>query len=292
MNVMSRYLLILMVMVSFLACSEEEWPDNSQPEQNFFGVPEEATGEEAEMRRAFFDNTGIYLLFTDTLGVIENVSMSGEVVEEYKLLDLLYTMGPASTAPDSLEFIYYNSLQAKREAVNFLQNEVLPDVSELFYPFSILLLEQVVHFENFVGLWYNRYEVVVFSGLQGAAMGLRNVAELSEDEKLELKNEVIKGLVINNITKIPDEEFVTFYSFSEGYYDTYSWNLPSPVYLSGFLESVSFYTHDDDKLAYVEKIYELSEDEFRETYADYQIVINKMEEMVRILQKYGVSIYE
>jgi hypothetical protein len=44
--------------------------------------------------------------------------------------------------------------------------------------------------------------------------------------------------------------------------------------------------------AYVEEIFKLSESEFRETYAEYPIIIDKMEEMVKVLRKHGVKVYE
>ena len=42
----------------------------------------------------------------------------------------------------------------------------------------------------------------------------------------------------------------------------------------------------------MEEIFKLSETEFRETYAAYPIIINKMEEMVKVLHKHGVKVYE
>lgn len=41
----------------------------------------------------------------------------------------------------------------------------------------------------------------------------------------------------------------------------------------------------------MEKIFDLSEVEFREIYAEYPLVIKKMEEMIKILREYGVNVY-
>ena len=54
---------------------------------------------------------------------------------------------------------------------------------------------------------------------------------------------------------------------------------------------MTFNTKSSDVLAYVEEIFNLSETEFRETYAEYSVVIEKMEEMVNVLRKYGVNVY-
>lgn len=54
---------------------------------------------------------------------------------------------------------------------------------------------------------------------------------------------------------------------------------------------MTFNTKSLDVLAYVEEIFNLSETKFRETYAEYSVVIEKMEEMVKVLRKYGVNVY-
>ena len=53
-----------------------------------------------------------------------------------------------------------------------------------------------------------------------------------------------------------------------------------------------FHSKEYDLKAYVEEIFKLSEAEFRETYAEYPIIIDKMEEMVKVLHKHGVKVYE
>ena len=75
-------------------------------------------------------------------------------------------------------------------------------------------------------------------------------------------------------------------------------DLPDPFALAGFLDTyyynwgVTFNSREYDKLAFVEEVFDLTEDEFRATYADYPIIINKMEEIVKVLNKYGVNIYQ
>ena len=66
---MKHIVFAFLIATVLLACSQDDWFENIQPEVNFFAVPAEATGEEAELRRDFFEDTKIYLLFNDTLGV-------------------------------------------------------------------------------------------------------------------------------------------------------------------------------------------------------------------------------
>lgn len=293
MNTMKKYILGFVIAVCLWACSKEDWPSNDQLEVNFFAVPEGATGEEAELRRKFFDKTGVYLLFSDTLGCRNITTLSGIV--EWQVVDLMWNMNTNSFA-DSLGFFPYQVIGKKEAAAKFVQDELLTGLPELFYPYSILLTERLVLFENFYGT-YVPGEVAVYSGMQATAIALGDIATASDEEKETLKNEIMKAMIVNNLSLIKDSDLAVFYSYSTDYYDISSWNVPSPVESVGFLPTyasswmVTFNTKSLDVLAYVEEIFNLSETKFRETYAEYSVVIEKMEEMVKVLRKYGVNVY-
>lgn len=295
MNTMKKYILGFVIAVCLWACSKEDWPSNDQLEVNFFAVPEGATGEEAELRRKFFDKTGVYLLFSDTLGCRNITTLSGETIVEWQVVDLMWNMNTNSFA-DSLGFFPYQVIGKKEAAAKFVQDELLTGLPELFYPYSILLTERLVLFENFYGT-YVPGEVAVYSGMQATAIALGDIATASDEEKETLKNEIMKAMIVNNLSLIKDSDLAVFYSYSTDYYDISSWNVPSPVESVGFLPTyasswmVTFNTKSLDVLAYVEEIFNLSETKFRETYAEYSVVIEKMEEMVKVLRKYGVNVY-
>ena len=295
MNTMKKYILGFVIAVCLWACSKEDWPSNDQLEVNFFAVPEGATGEEAELRRKFFDKTGVYLLFSDTLGCRNITTLSGETIVEWQVVDLMWNMNTNSFA-DSLGFFPYQVIGKKEAAAKFVQDELLTGLPELFYPYSILLTERLVLFENFYGT-YVPGEVAVYSRMQATAIALGDIATASDEEKETLKNEIMKAMIVNNLSLIKDSDLAVFYSYSTDYYDISSWNVPFPVESVGFLPTyasswmVTFNTKSLDVLAYVEEIFNLSETKFRETYAEYSVVIEKMEEMVKVLRKYGVNVY-
>lgn len=296
MNVMKKYILGFVIAVSLWACSKEDWPSSDQLEVNFFAVPEDATGEEAELRREFFGKTGVYLLFSDTLGCRNITTLSGKTVIEWQVIDFMWNMNTSSAYADSLEFFPYQVIGKKEAAAKFVQDELLTDLPELFYPYSILLTERMVLFDNFYGT-YIPGEVAVYSGMQATAIALGDIATASDEKKETLKNEMMKAMIVNNLSLIKDSDLAVFYSYSTDYYDISSWNVPSPVESVGFLPTytsswtVTFNTKSSDVLAYVEEIFNLSETEFWETYAEYSVVIEKMEEMVNVLRKYGVNVY-
>ena len=151
-------------------------------------------------------------------------------------------------------------------------------------------------FDNFYGT-YIPSEVADYSGMQATAIALGDIATVSDEEKETLKNEIMKAMIVNNLSLIKDGDLAVFYSYSSDFYDISSWNVPTPVESVGFLPTyasswtMTFNSKSTDVLAYVEEIFSLSETEFRETYAEYPVVIEKMEEMVNVLRKYGVNVY-
>lgn len=296
---MKKMLFAFLLATGLLACSKEDWFENIQPDINFFAVPEGATGEEAELRRSFFNETGVYLLFTDTLGVRETQAISGEIKSNVQVVDFFWSMSPLlKYNTDSLSLYYYQNMQQKESALSFVENEILTIVPEYFYPYSILLLDSLARYPAESGSHGPGAGIEILSSMQCTALALGDLSELRQEEKESLKNRLSEQIIIDHIGLVPEEEFAAFYSYSEAYYGIPSYNITRPVESVGFLDTyvdswtVTFNSQASDKLAFVEKMFELTEEEFRTTYADYPLVISKMEEMVKILHKYGVNIYQ
>lgn len=296
---MKKILFVFIVVAGLFSCSKEDWFENIQPEINFFAVPEDATGEEADLRREFFKEMGIYLLFTDTLGIRETQALSGEKISSIQVLDFFWNMNPVDDYnTDSLKLLYYQDVMQKKVAVQFLQYEILPMVPQYFYPYSILLLDSLIRYPAESGLHGPGVGISNLSSLQNTAIACGNVMELTQEKKNELKKEISEQIIISHVGLIPDEEFLAFYEYSAEYYGIYTYDVPTPVESVGFLDTywnswtVTFNTKNNDKLAFIEKIFELPETEFRKTYSEYPLVIAKMEAMVKVLKEYGVNIYE
>ena len=223
---MKNILFTFLMALGLLACSKEDWFENIQPEINFFAVPEDATGEEADLRRAFFENTGIYLLFNDTLGVRETPTLSGETAKDPQVVNFSWSMTNTNTYPDSLVFDYFQDIAQQTAAAQFLQKEVLPTLPELFYPYSLLLVHSGVLFNNNYGTYDPGVDISVLPALQATAIALGDIVHLNQEEKDNLEAEIIKEIVISRIDLISEEEFAAFYSYSEEYYDAFSWDFP------------------------------------------------------------------
>lgn len=289
---MKNILLGLILVMSLYACDKEDWLHNDLPERNFFEIPEDATDEESVLRREFAERNGVYLLFNDTLGYQDVTGVSGGKVRKYELLRLGYDMLSGSQA-DTFVFSFYTTLVEKRSIAEFVEEEVLKNVPALFHPYSVLLVKDMERIDEYE---YSE-ELSVYSGMKATAIALGDILGLSSEEKLTLKNALIQEMIIRKISSVPDMEFSVFYSYSQEYYGISTSQVPVPIQNVGFLENYyydfwkTFNTKQYDLLAYLEEIFRLSETEFRDIYAEYPIVIEKMEEMVKVLRKYGVNVY-
>lgn len=274
---------------------QPEWFENDQPEIDFFAVPEDATGEEAELRRNFFNERGVYLLFNDTLGIRQTPTLSGDTMTNLQVIDFLWDMTPSDQYRDSIKFVYQNDEAQRRAATSFLQEEVFKELPELFYPYSVLLVEEIWRYPNtgYVSQWQT---MLTLHALQCSAIAINHVNEMTDAEKDELIMNIVGDFVISRINLIPEEDFEEFYSFSKNYYDLNGYEmgqLGGTAETCGFLEVEQWLaiTKEDDKMAFLNKVFELSEEEFRTTYDAYPLIISKMEALVKLLNNYEVNIY-
>ena len=297
-----KYIIGLLIRAGLWACTKEDWPDNSRPEVNPFAVPADATGEEAELRRGFFDRTGMYLLFSDTLVAQEVNAVSAKKEKVYIKVHLEWNMVSTNQGIDSFICYPYKTLAEKKMLTEFVEREVLTSVPVLFYPYSIMLLDRLVYFQyNYYGGYEDPVEYSFYAGMQSTVITVSNLSAFTAGEKEKLKTNLVGNLISSNISVIPEADWADFYTYSDEYYKLSSqYVVPYPIEACGYLPTYAdagwggpdFHTKEYDVKAYVEEIFKLSESEFRETYAEYPIIIDKMEEMVKVLRKHGVKVYE
>ena len=164
-----------------------------------------------------------------------------------------------------------------------------------------MLLDRFVYFKDNYGSYNAPVEYSFYAGMQSSVIAVGDFLMFTAEEKEVLKTNLVGNLISSRITAIPDDDWANFYSYSDEYYKLSSqYVVPEPIEACGYLPTYNtggwggpdFHTKEYDIKAYVEEIFKLSETEFRETYATYPIIIDKMEEMVKVLHKHGVKVYE
>lgn len=302
---MKKYILGVLMFASIWACSKEDWPDNSAPERNWLAPEEGATDEISVLRREFHDRNGIYLLFSDTLGIRENKTLTGETVYDYQILG--YDMTTPAWSQDSFSYQYYTNHDKRKKAVEFVEDCILPNISNLFWPNAVLLLDRLEYFkyvmidENWD--WFEDYvflNLTCQNKLQAMVFGIGDVTEKTEEEKEAMKNEILQVMVSEKVSLLPAKDMELFYSYSNEWYNVNGYVITDAGYtfeelgLLAKLEdngSISSTSKEYDLAAFIERIFAISKDEFYAQFQSSPLIIRKMEALVSVLQKYGVNIY-
>ena len=292
------YFILFCLILCNSSCSKDEtYLETDYPQENIFAPAEGAMDEESLLRREFFNTTGVYLLFNDTLTSYTVTSLAGESVVVNEVFNLDYAMS-SSSAGDKFEFTYYDDIEFQKLAADFVEEEILTKIPKEMYPFSFFLTNRMLVSKNIYGM-FSEPELINFcSGIQGAAVALGDLSVLNENEQKALASDLLKNMIVAQIDKIPAAKFEKFYNYSNEYYDIYPWNVPYPYQSVGLLMTyaddwlITFNTAEYDLKAYIEEVFAMSEEEFRTEYAEYPICIEKMEELIKVLESYGIVVYE
>ena len=88
---MKNIILLCILMLAFLGCSDNEEFTPTNTERNLFDLPDFSSEQEMEIRRNFHASTGVYLLFNDSLGWREVTTPQGTYTT-CDILDLNYNI--------------------------------------------------------------------------------------------------------------------------------------------------------------------------------------------------------
>ena len=146
-------------------------------------------------------------------------------------------------------------------------------MADLFHPYSIVLVDSFDMYKN-AGTAYEELvdSTYLYTAFQASVIAIGDVQKTTPETLQFLKTHLIQQMVIDKIHLIPEEEFETFYSYTEagGWYEQYFGWLPDPVQQTGLLKCDYWSTKADDKLDYVKEMYSISEDEFREKWGEWR----------------------
>lgn len=126
----------------FTACGEEDALTPSESEINSFLPDESDHSPVAELRRSFYEETGIYLLFSDTLRHVQTgTDEQGRPVYDTEMVDFNYNL--YGDGGYYLRMEYYTTLEEMQAAAQTFKDEYLPHMGESMMPYSLLLLKNL-----------------------------------------------------------------------------------------------------------------------------------------------------
>lgn len=301
-NKISIYGFIAVMSLSFLACSDDD--ELLEPtvgyNDNWFAIPDDAPGPEVELRRDFYKKTGVNLVFSDLLGrEYLGVDAYGDEVWKDITIDFKYNL--TSYYDVGPEFTEYETIEQKREAVEFVEEYILPHIDgSSLKPFSFLLVNTMLVPKNVT--YGNLVDGVYASCWRSTALAVGDVKTLSAEEKKELAVSMLIKIVdekldhysktlsqFNNMTDEYDGEIIRDYDPDWDRSDM------SIVYEMGYLSysqswrgpERDYFTYYGDFDNFFKAVLSRDEAEFKEEFQDYPRVITKYNIMKAAVQEAG-----
>jgi len=295
---MKRKLYILFLLAAtamgITSCSKEDDPvlEFTDPRDGFMPA-EDAMDEISVLRRKFFNATGSFLLFNDTLRHdFIGKDLNGEDRYNTELLDIRYEVGQTNSATYKTTYSYLQTAEDCSKAVEYLKAFILPHLATNLQPFSWFLAGNIYDTNPTYGTTIRPYAV---SGQRSIALACAQLKSLKTDaQKQQLANRHLL-VIAQNIANNNSPSFSDFCAVSSNYYST---NLTVPegentqAYVRGFgflniTSAGSFPSQSDDINAYTSLIINYTDAQIEKTYGDYPLVISKAKMFRADLEKLG-----
>lgn len=207
---MKYYLFLFAILSLVTGCEKEEQPLPSGLEDEWFVVHDNPGN--ALQHRVFeiYSDWGIPVFYNDTIGRQERgIDRNGHPIVFWKILDLNYNLNnPVNIG--SLRTNFFSRVKEEKErmaGLNFVDDVLLPALSETFYLHSILLTDSL--YEE--GSNKNKYFLKVYRSLETLAIAdIPAIAAMSGEEKQVRANEILTYLAAQYLNKSKLAEIAAF----------------------------------------------------------------------------------
>ena len=283
---------IWMILAGCLFSCEKEKLTPSKA-RNPFAPDPEATDATSKLRRDFYEKTGCFLLFNDTLRhEYKGLNASGEPYYDTELLAMDWELGAVKSG-HKLRFEYLNQEQ-QQKAYDFLVNDLYDVIKTM--PYSILVVNKMeLSVEDFYTgerTWVSQTFDMNSRCLAIAIEGLFGDVEPMEFAQ-DLCCAIIFGSFGGSETNYWEgSEAIEFLNVNIWDYDYpkfwYGVTTLEDLYPYGFIADTNgdnLPTADQDACAYIKAILFITDQEFREKYGMYYQVMQKYEIMKPLAEK-------
>lgn len=301
------FILLSLVLLSTVSCSNSDELTPSQAKENYFIPDDNATDEESVLRRQFFNDEKCYLLFNDTLQhrFIGN-DANGEPQYFTETVDISYTM--YNTNSYKYLYKYMASMAEKKAAVDFLKKYILSHLSSKLCPFSWLLVNHITEYKSDGWDHYNySSEPQYVIGQRCMAVSIASLSEMEDSEVKALAKKMLQGIVSNRISSqgsdvlkpvIEPVEALYGKSMGIGFPSTLQKNMEE-LNKRGFITPYWLFKQynwiyrgycpkkEDDLADFTDLVFNSTEEEVKAKYANYPIVVQRYEAMRQVFLNLG-----
>lgn len=304
MNKQIIYLFGLLLLT--FACSEDDTITPSNLERNWM-IIEDSEHPIDHQRYLIYKETGVSIYYNDTIGSMGRISSSGKAYTYYERLQVFYL--PGATIPIGGSFVLVEDKTEIVPMMNFLKNEILPNVPKKL-PIPAILLVRTLDGPN-GGEYYRGFNTLVFKNIP-------TIEEMSEKEKEFHSANFMTGLVMSIFIRTESEYLennfygvtkrlnpTLQYLYSDGY-DVSIRDACKGTALAKSFEALGFLGPVveserpieeqrtpktwEDLNAYCNAVLFYPTVEFKTKWGIYPNVMKKYEAMRQLIQNYGFTI--
>lgn len=307
-NVMLKYgvAFLMLLSLSFAACSsEEDALEPSHAQDNFFSVPEGQNDPVSQLRRNFYNETGVHLLFNDTLRCeYGGKDGNGNDYWNVEVVDFNYNLNSYGTMSYRFELLEEQHYQ---ECADFVREAVIDRIGGSLRPYSLLLVSSLDTRTTSSRPWT---PTATISNMRCMGVSLGDIIDMTEEEKDAYKVTLLVQILSSRIS-IDDERLADFFSYVGEYYSDYGYaeyiSDVWPDWENGDIERIreagffdyndqedsywdTFISRTNDFSSFMEKILSMTSEQFEEAYGDYQIIMARYGVLRNILIEMGVKL--
>lgn len=299
--------LIILSVTCFTACREEDELTPGTPTNSYLPALD-ATDEESQLRRDFFESTGCYILFNDTLRhEYLGLNAYGEPYYDTEVLSLGWNMTDVATY-SVFVFEYLTSMEQKREAAEFMETYLIPYVQNIL-PYSVLLVNKIDVYDVEYSFELES-SPLIYSNVQCLALNVSGLWEGVPDKE-SYAQQICCDIILASWGGDPSYGYygskadaffeVNFYDYDNDKMDEwYGYNIPyglgdehiEEFYKLGFLENTNetlLPSAREDAVAYIKACLLMTEDEFMERYGKYPKIVTKYEVVKPLVDETGIQ---
>lgn len=284
-----KYIIGILVALPLLAsCGSEDDLTPSGADINGFAPTASDNSPTAQIRNAFYQATGSYLLFNDTL-------VSRSTNGQPELFDVDYALiGSGSVDNYDYKYTYITDAASQQKAADALRTYLVSRLGKAT-PFSFLLVDDIYY--NSYG---RKHHSSYLLGTRGYIISTGE-GEMYNDPGSYF-NSMLLDIAVDRFNRQSSTVTDAFYSYSKAYYGQAvaddEKDIENIEHVRGFMEKYEGWTEDSyyypnksaDVKDYTKAVLTMTRDEFRAEYGSYAIMVDKYDAMRTILVNMGFNL--
>lgn len=263
----------------------------------FFMPSDTATDSISILRRQFYEDTGSYLLFNDTL---QNYFTGKDYlnINRYftETVDIGYGIGQTSSTSVTYTYTYFTDYKECKEVVDYMKKFILPHFNSSLKPFSWMIAKVITsHNRNSSTGRVSRPFAV--TGQRCIGLACSSLPTLRTDAQKQLLANRHLNVIVSKLATDNSSMFSDFYAFGQSYYGRWTGvydenEVDSACRAHGFIShnyqvQTWYPSQSTDLGSYTTLVLTSSDERIRQLYGDNPIILQKVQIVREVLEQLG-----